>query len=76
MQFLEDKVFRRVTTLSPDVERVEVFSNRKETDNRNLVWRGASVVANVETSRDFWVLRSDYEAAGSRALKDKAPFVL
>jgi len=58
-----------------DKERLHVTTKPKSTEPRFVAWRGASVVARLSASQDAWVLQSEWEDLGIRAVREKVPFM-
>lgn len=56
-------------------ERLHVTTRPKDTDSRHVAWRGASVVARLSAAQDAWILQSEWEDVGIRAVREKVPFI-
>ena len=54
---------------------INVIAKPKGVDPRQLAWKGASVMAQLASSQDCWILRSEYQEVGIRVLREKAPFL-
>jgi hypothetical protein len=66
--------FKRLHAISlsfygTELERITVVQTPKELDPRMIVWKGASILARLETSSEFWVTTKDWvslpESCGS-----------
>ena len=54
---------------------VNVIAKAKGTDPRHLAWLGATVLAQLPSSQELWILRSEYQELGVRSLREKVSFL-
>jgi len=43
-----------------ELEKITVVQTPKELDPRVIVWKGASILARLDTSSEFWVTAKDW----------------
>ncbi|PVG04564.1 actin-like ATPase domain-containing protein [Serendipita vermifera] len=58
-----------------ELERITVVQNPKELDPRVIIWKGASILARLDTSSEFWVSAKDWDRLGMRAFRDRSLFL-
>jgi hypothetical protein len=74
-----------------DVERIDVLRAPKEkgrvaaggcrdtadarTDPQVLAWRGATILVQLESAQEFWVLTDHWQRYGDRALRERSPLL-
>lgn len=58
-----------------DLEKISVVQTPKELDSRVIVWKGASILARLETSSEFWITQKDWDRLGMRAFRDRSLFL-
>ena len=62
--FLTNRDFTRLqaiaTPLVPNMEKVQIIPPPKEVDPRVLAWKGATVLAKMESVSELWVTPSDW----------------
>lgn len=58
-----------------ELERITVVQTPKELDPRVIVWKGASILARLDTSSEFWVTAKDWDRLGMRAFRDRSLFL-
>ncbi|KAG8808138.1 actin-like protein arp8 [Serendipita sp. 399] len=56
-------------------ENIRIVQKPKELDPRIIIWKGASVLARLETSSEFWVTQRDWDRLGIRAFRDRSLFM-
>ncbi|KAI9485473.1 MAG: hypothetical protein EXX96DRAFT_473196 [Benjaminiella poitrasii] len=69
---LEDRVLSTVIAQKSSIDRVEVLPPPRDLDPEVLVWKGASVVAKLDSSKDMWIGNVEWEEIGSRCLRERA----
>ncbi|EAU90511.2 nucleus protein [Coprinopsis cinerea okayama7 len=68
---LESRLQAIATPLVPNMEKVQIIPPPKEVDPRVLAWKGATVLAKMESVSELWVTPSDWDLFGMRALKER-----
>ena len=74
-----------------ELEKITVVQTPKELDPRVIVWKGASILARLDTSSEFWVTAKDWvrfmrvgyvalltpaqDRLGMRAFRDRSLFL-
>jgi len=71
---IEDRLIRKLENTKEQVESVEVLSNPREVGTNALSWRGAAIAAQSEVAKDMYILQAEWHEAGTRILREKAPF--
>ncbi|KAI8645916.1 hypothetical protein BD408DRAFT_449924 [Parasitella parasitica] len=69
---LEDRVLSTVIAQKANIDRVEVVPAPRELDPEVLVWKGASVMAKLDSAKDMWIADAEWEQAGARCLRERA----
>lgn len=57
------------------LERVEVIMSNKEIDSENTTWKGAAVMAHLESAFELWIYAQEWEKYGARLLREKSVFI-
>lgn len=57
------------------LERVEVIMSSKEIDSENTTWKGAAVMAHLESAFELWIHAHEWEKHGARLLREKSVFI-
>ena len=68
------RLFDKVLSKELDVDLVEVFVNRRDIDARFLTWKGGAILANLESTEELWIKRTEWQIGGFKVLREKAPF--
>ncbi|KDR80664.1 hypothetical protein GALMADRAFT_222260 [Galerina marginata CBS 339.88] len=68
---LESRLQAIATPLVPNMEKVQIIPPPKEVDPRVLAWKGAAVLAKMDSVSELWVSPSDWDIFGMRALKER-----
>ncbi|KAI8969925.1 hypothetical protein BDF20DRAFT_907521 [Mycotypha africana] len=69
---LEDRVLSTVTAQRAGITIVEVLPAPRELDPEVLVWKGASVMAKLDSAKDMWIGQKEWDEVGARCLRDRA----
>lgn len=56
IDYLEDKLFEKLTVLDNQIERVEII-NYPTVDMKTISWIGGTIIPKLESSKDMWILR-------------------
>jgi actin-related protein 8 len=64
----------RITTQGWD-RTLRILVGARELDPRILTWKGATVMARLDSSSDLWLLPQEWKAAHIRLLRDKVTFL-
>ncbi|KAI7905787.1 uncharacterized protein BX663DRAFT_500910 [Cokeromyces recurvatus] len=69
---LEDRVLSTIIAQKLNIDKVEVLPPPRDLDPEVLVWKGASVVAKLDSSKDMWIGNIEWEEMGSRCIRERA----
>ncbi|KAK4519550.1 uncharacterized protein ATC70_009786 [Mucor velutinosus] len=69
---LEDRVLSTIIAQRANIDRVEVVPAPRELDPEVLVWKGASVMAKLDSAKDMWIADDEWEQVGARCLRERA----
>ncbi|GAN02862.1 actin-like ATPase domain-containing protein [Mucor ambiguus] len=69
---LEDRVLSTIIAQKANIDRVEVVPAPRELDPEVLVWKGASVMAKLDSAKDMWIADDEWEQVGARCLRERA----
>ncbi|WVW83184.1 hypothetical protein I302_105202 [Kwoniella bestiolae CBS 10118] len=56
------------------ISEVSIVPPPRNLNPRYVSWKGASVMCNLESLSDMWIRRDEWEAVGTRALRDRYLF--
>jgi len=59
IDYLEDKLFEKLTVLDNQIERVEII-NYQTVDMKTISWIGGTIIPKLESSKDMWILREKW----------------
>jgi len=59
IDYLEDKLFEKLTVLDNNIERVEII-NYPTVDMKTIAWIGGTIIPKLESSKDMWILREKW----------------
>ena len=59
IDYLEDKLIEKLSSLDSNIERVEVI-NIPNADNKTLSWIGGTILPKIESSKDMWINREKW----------------
>lgn len=70
---LEDRLIERIVKFDPNIERVEVLNfAKREFDNSEITWIGASIIPKLDCMRDGFISKSKWTAkVNSEEEKDR-----
>jgi len=72
---LESRLQAIATPLVKNMEKVQIIPPPKDVDPRVLVWKGACVLAKMESINDMWVTPSDWDKLELRAIRERCFFL-
>jgi actin-related protein len=72
----QTRVFEHVPA-NLELEKVEVVASKnfREIDPRFISWKGATVLALLESIEELWINATEWSLLGVRSLREKAPFL-
>ncbi|XKL61734.1 hypothetical protein PGB90_001567 [Kerria lacca] len=73
-EFLETKL-SKLLLCQHQTERCEVIMSSKEIDSENTTWKGAAIMATLESSIELWICASEWQKYGVRLLREKSIFI-
>ncbi|XP_001605850.1 actin-related protein 8 [Nasonia vitripennis] len=56
-------------------EQMDVITLPKEIDPGMTSWKGAAILSCLESAQELWIGRQEWEHAGVRVLRERAPFM-
>jgi hypothetical protein len=56
IDFLEDRLIDKLTTLDNEIDRVEII-HYPTVDSKTITWIGGSILPKLESSKDLWITR-------------------
>ena len=65
---------RLSSLLGPALPPCEVIIDPKEGESDWTCWRGAGVLASLESARELWIRPKEWERFGQKLLRERAPF--
>ncbi|QRW03261.1 actin [Ceratobasidium sp. AG-Ba] len=72
---LESRLQAIAFPLVPGMEKVQVVPSPKDIDPRVLSWKGAAVLAKLDSLHDMWISGGDWDMLGMRALRERTLFM-
>jgi len=72
---LESRLQAIATPLVKNMEKVQIIPPPKDVDPRSLVWKGACVLAKMDSVNDMWVTPSDWDKLEVRAIRERCFFL-
>lgn len=73
---LESRLQAIATPLVPNMEKVQIIPPPKGVDPRVLAWKGAAVLAKMESAvADLWITLADWDILGMRGLKERCYYL-
>eukprot|EP00092_Neocalanus_flemingeri_P004040 GFUD01004349.1.p1 GENE.GFUD01004349.1~~GFUD01004349.1.p1 ORF type:complete len:538 (+),score=120.50 GFUD01004349.1:322-1935(+) len=71
-QYLQARLAQLLGTNNPPA--VEVMMDPKDGDSDLTVWRGAAVMAAMESAQELWIKPREWAKHGQKILRERAPF--
>ncbi|KAI6094362.1 hypothetical protein EDD16DRAFT_1686093 [Pisolithus croceorrhizus] len=68
---LESRLQAIATPLVPNMEKVQIIPPPKDVDPKVLAWKGAAVLAKMDSVADLWLTCADWDMLGMRGLKER-----
>lgn len=68
---LESRLQAIATPLVPHMEKVQIIPPPKDVDPKILAWKGAAVLAKMDSVADLWLTCTDWDILGMRGLKER-----
>lgn len=65
---------RLSSLLGPSLPPCEVIIDPKEGESDATCWRGAGVLASLESARELWIRPKEWSRFGQKLLRERAPF--
>lgn len=56
IDYLEDRLIDKLTTIDPLIERVEII-NFPTVDSKTITWIGGTIIPKLDSSKDMWITR-------------------
>ena len=72
---LESRLQAIATPLVPNMEKVQIIPPPKGVDPRVLAWKGAAVLAKMESVADLWITPADWDILGMRGLRERCYYL-
>jgi actin-related protein 8 len=66
---------RLVPRAAPITEKLEILSPPRELNPSLMAWKGASVTAKLDLTKELWIYQKEWAELGVRCLREKALFV-
>ncbi|KAL3851810.1 hypothetical protein ACJMK2_015515 [Sinanodonta woodiana] len=57
------------------LETMDVITRPKETDPQLTSWKGATILACLDTTHELWIKKKEWDQFNVRMLRERAPFV-
>ncbi|XP_065223415.1 actin-related protein 8 [Planococcus citri] len=73
-EFLENKLSKLISP-PHQTEMVEVIMSSKEIDSENTAWKGAAIMATLESAQELWIQAQEWEKYGVKLLREKSVFI-
>lgn len=73
-EFLESRLSKLISP-PHQTERVEVIMSSKEIDCENTTWKGAAVMATLESANELWIYSHEWQRYSVRLLREKSVFI-
>ena len=61
----------------PSVYRADlsdVLIDPKDTSSEITTWKGAAIMAGLDTAQEFWITSKEWSKYGQKVLREKSPF--
>ncbi|CAG8459317.1 6207_t:CDS:10 [Paraglomus occultum] len=71
-QMLEERLVPRAASIT---EKLEILSPPRELNPSLMAWKGASVTAKLDLTKELWIYQKEWAELGVRCLREKALFV-
>lgn len=55
-------------------EHMEIVTEPREQDPQVVTWKGACILACMESAAELWIRPAEWRALGARVLREKAAF--
>lgn len=59
----------------PLLETMDVITNPKEMDPQIVAWKGAAILACLDTTQELWIKQKEWQQFDVRMLRERSPFV-
>ncbi|KAK6176999.1 hypothetical protein SNE40_015194 [Patella caerulea] len=57
------------------MDTMDVLTRPKDVDPKIICWKGAAILACLDTAQELWIHEKEWEQFGVRLLRERAPFV-
>ncbi|ESO82598.1 hypothetical protein LOTGIDRAFT_134368 [Lottia gigantea] len=57
------------------MESMDILSKSKDGDPRIICWKGAAILACLDTTQELWIYQREWKQFNARMLRERAPFV-
>ena len=71
-KYLQDRLTQILGNHNPP--QVDVIIDPKDGDSDLTVWRGAAVMASMESAQELWIKPREWAKHGQKLLRERAPF--
>ena len=52
----------------------DIMIDPKEMSSENTSWKGAAIMAALDTAQEFWISTKEWTKYGQKVLREKSPF--
>ena len=56
------------------MDLADVIIDPKDMSSENTVWKGAAIMAGLDTAQEFWITSKEWSKFGQKVLREKSPF--
>ena len=61
--------------LANHIQLTSLTTSTKEIDPATAAWKGAAIMAGLESAAELFITKSDWEKHGMKVLRERAPFM-
>ena len=52
----------------------EIMIDTKDIPSETTTWKGAAIMAGLDTAQEFWITSKEWSKYGQKVLREKSPF--
>ena len=52
----------------------DIIIDPKDTSSEITAWKGAAIMAGLDTAQEFWITSKEWNKYGQKVLREKSPF--
>ena len=72
--YLQSRLLQLVSGVKCEELTLEVITDPRDCESDGVTWRGAAIMASLESAQELWIRPREWSKLGQKILRERAPF--